>query len=342
MKYALFAFFLALGACAQDATKPASLDIIDIPGKLLFGNPAGDPPTRRVALFSPAETTGAIPLVLYLPGWGGSSEDSIARGTNDWLAQTVVRLAAAGHPVRIAAVDARSRYGGSQYLDSTALGNYAQYLVDEVMPIIEKRHPLPPDTKWIVAGHSSGGFGALRLGMGRGATIGAVVALSPDSDLDVTHIGFSKDAGVRSITPADLEAAMSPTPKMPRNGTAQMMLGLSANYAPAGKLGRFEWIYDAEGKWRADIWQRWLDQDPLTLVRKKADAFSPSQRIYLDGAEHDEFGANIGARKIHDVLKTRAAPVTFLETPGHHSDLMVERLVRGILWARGAEPKELK
>ena len=340
MKYALFAFFLALGACAQDATKPATLDIIDIPGKLLVGNPAGDPPARRVALYTPAGTKGAIPLVLYLPGWGGSSEDSIARGTSDWLAHTVVRLAAAGHPVRIAAVDARSRYGGSQYLDSPALGNYAQYLVEDVMPAIEKRHPLPPDTKWIVAGHSSGGFGALRLGMRRN-TIGAIVALSPDSDLDTTHIGFAKDAGVRAITPADLEAAMAPTPKMPRNGTAQMMLGLSANYAPSGKPGRFEWIYDAEGKWRPDIWQRWLEQDPLTIVRKNADAYSAAQRIYLDGAEHDEFGANIGARKIHETLSTRASQVTFLETPGRHSDLMVERLTRGILWARGAQPQSL-
>lgn len=342
MKYTLFAFFLALGACAQDATKPASLEIIEIPGKLLIGNPAGDPPARRVALFSPAEVKGPIPLVLYLPGWGGSSEDSIARGTKDWLAHTVLRLAATGHPVRIAAVDARSRYGGSQYLDSPALGNYAQYLTDEVMPAIEKRHPLPPDTKWIVAGHSSGGFGALRLGMGRFITIGAVVALSPDSDLDVTHIGFAKDPGVRAITPADLESAMAPTPRMPTNGTAQMMLGLSANYAPSGKPGRFEWIYDADGKWRADIWQRWLEQDPLTIVRKKADAFSASQRIYLDGAEHDEFGANIGARKIHEVLSSRASQVTFLETPGHHSDMLVERLTRGILWARGAKPTELK
>lgn len=342
MKSALFTFFLALAACGPDGAKPVSLDIIDIPGTLLVGNPAGDPTARRVALFSPAGNKAALPLVLYLPGWGGSSEDSIAGGTDDWLAQVVVRLAAAGHPVHIATVDARSRFGGSQYLDSAALGNYAQWLAGEVMPVVQKRHPLPKETKWIVAGHSSGGFGALRLGMGRGASIGAVVALSPDSDLDVTHIGFARDAGVRAITHADLEAAMSTTPRMPRNGTAQMMLGLSANYAPAAKTGRFEWLYDAEGKWRADVWQRWINQDPLTIVRKKADAFSASQRIYLDGAEHDEFGANIGARKIYEVLKTRPAPVTFLETPGHHSDLMVERLVRGILWARGAKPTELK
>ncbi len=329
---ALLFTLIALSACAEER---ATLTVLDIPGKLLADNPAGDPPARRVALYSPVKADAALPLVLYLPGWGGSSEDSIARGSRDWLAEVVARLAAAGHPIRIAAVDARSRYGGSQYLDSTATGNYAQWLTREVMPAIEARHPLPPGAKWIVAGHSSGGFGALRLGMGRADTFAAVVALSPDSDLGVTHIGFAKDPAVRAITRADLDAAMAPRPKMPASGTAGMMLGLSANYAPAVKAGRFEWLYDDDGRWRADVWQRWLEQDPLTIVGKKADAFAASQRIYLDGAEHDEFGANIGARKIYDILKSRPAPAIFTETPGYHADRLVERLVSGILWARG-------
>jgi S-formylglutathione hydrolase FrmB len=236
--------------------------------------------------------------------------------------------------MRIAAVDARSRYGGSQYLDSPALGNYARWLTDEVMPQILGKFALPPGAKWIVAGHSSGGYGALRLGMGREALFDAVVALSPDSDLDVTHIGFARDPGMKAITRAELDASMAKSFRMPANGTAQMMLGLSANYAPAKAVGRFEWFYDDNGAWRPEVWQRWIDADPLTIVSKNPAAFAPSQRIYLDGAEHDEFGANIGARKIYDVLKSRKSPVTFLETPGHHSDHIVERLVKGILWAR--------
>ena len=111
-------------------------------------------------------------------------------------------------------------------------------------------------------------------------------------------------------------------------------MGLCANYAPT-KPGRFDWLYDDRGAWRADVWQRWLDLDPLTIVRRRDDAFAASQRIYLDGAEHDEFGANIGARKIHDVLRTRSSPVTFYESPGNHADHLAERLVRGLAWVFG-------
>jgi hypothetical protein len=137
------------------------------------------------------------------------------------------------------------------------------------------------------------------------------------------------------VTAGDLAAAMTPgkDARLPSDGLARLVMGLCANYAPkTGAPGRFEWLYDEQGNWRADIWKRWLALDPLTLVRQKPTAFAATQRIYLDGAEHDEFGANIGAAKICEVLRTRQAAVTFYESPDHHSDHLAERLVRGLQW----------
>ena len=76
---------------------------------------------------------------------------------------------------------------------------------------------------------------------------------------------------------------------------------------------------------------------PLTLARKNEGAFGKAQRIFLDGAEHDEWGANIGARKIWEVLRTRPAAAMFRESPGHHSDRMAERLAKGLEWVLAAE-----
>jgi hypothetical protein len=171
--------------------------------------------------------------------------------------------------------------------------------------------------------------------MHRPAKFSAVVALSPDSDFEVTHKALVQQPGVRAVSGADLQAAMSlKNPRLPADGVAVLVMGLSANYAPAAdRPGRFEWLYNERGEWRPSAWQRWLDLDPLTLVRKNANAFAPAQRIYLDGAEHDEFGANIGARKIYEVLLPRQSPVTFYESPGHHSDHLPDRLARGLAWA---------
>jgi hypothetical protein len=79
-----------------------------------------------------------LPLVIYLPGWGGSSEDVIAQG-GGWLARTVDKMAGSGLALRIAVVDGRSHYGGSQFLNSGATGEYADYVADEVAPAVEGR-----------------------------------------------------------------------------------------------------------------------------------------------------------------------------------------------------------
>jgi hypothetical protein len=319
----------------------AQLEVLEVRSTKLKSNPLGDPATRRVAVIVPDGTKvdAPLPLVIYLPGWGGSSEDVIAQG-GGWLGRTVDRMASAGFPLRIAVVDGRSRYGGSQFLNSGATGEYADYVADEVSPAVEARYPLAREAAFprIIAGHSSGGYGALLLAMDHQRKFAAVVALSPDSDFEVTHKPLVQQSSVRTLSPAEVEAAMAPAGKfqLPGDGLARMVVGLCANYAPvAGKPGRFEWLYDARGAWRQEAWQRWLDLDPLHVVRRRADAFAATQRIYLDGAEHDEFGANIGARKIHDVLRERKSPVTFYESPGHHNDRMTERLIRGLGWVLG-------
>jgi S-formylglutathione hydrolase FrmB len=327
---------LAFVGSLEAAAFAARLDVLDIPGVTLRDNPLGDPAARRVAVFVPDEAKDGtpLPLVIYLPGWGGSSEDAIAQGSGAWSGRVVDEMAGRKLPVRLAVVDGRSRYGGSQFLNSTATGRYADYVAEDIVPALDARYA-PDKGVRLISGHSSGAYGALLLAMNRHELFTAVVALSPDSDFEVTHKPLVQQPGVRAVTRADLDAAMAPAgrARMPGDGLAQLIMGLCANYAPiAGQPRRFEWLYDDRGQWRAEAWQRWLDLDPLTLAGKNADAFAPTQRIYLDGAEHDEFGANIGARKIHAVLRSRKSPVTFYESPGHHSDRLSERLVRGLRW----------
>ena len=322
MRFSTFVTALIFAATAS----AAQLEIVSLTSAKLRGNPLGDPVTRRIAIFRPDAAKDA-PLVVYLSGWGGSSEDAIAEGKNAWFGRVVDALAARGLPFRIAVVDGRSRYGGSQFLNSTATGDYADYVSEEIVPLLTKAG----NQTCIIAGHSSGGYGALMLAISHHEKFPAVVALSPDSDFETTHKPLVEDPSVRAVTRAELDAAMAPA--KPAHLPASLFLGLCANYAPiAGKPGRFEWLYDDRGRWRAEAWARWIALDPLTVVRKNPGAFAKTQRVYLDGAEHDEFGANIGARKIHEVIREKVPRSTFYESPGHHSDRLAERLIRGLTW----------
>jgi S-formylglutathione hydrolase FrmB len=214
-------------------------------------------------------------------------------------------------------------------LNSTAQGNYADYVADEIVPAVEAQHPA---TKRVIAGHSSGGYGALMLAMAWPKLFGGVVALSPDSDFEVTHRPVVEQPEVRRVTQKQVDAFTAEGARAPADGLVSLILGLSAAYTPATQPGRIEWLYDDAGKLRQTVWERWLAKDPLVIVRSRTNAFASDQRIYLDGAAHDEWGFNVSARKIFDLLRERPGPVTFNEPPGGHSDGVPERLARGLVW----------
>src|ERR1022692_1402488 len=298
--------------CAADAR----LEVVTLESRALKNNPLHDPDTRPVPVFLPAQATNGarLPVIYYLPGYGNTTEGFI-ESSNVWLKFTQ-KIADEITPVVIVMVDGKTRWGGSQYLNSTAQGNYADYVCDEIVSAVESRHPAPTHgVRRIIAGHSSGGFGALRLGSSR-----------------------------QKLFDAEIEKIAAGTLPVPGDGDLNYALGLSAAYAPRGSNhpGEFQWLYDAKGNFREAIWQRWLDNDPLTIVRKNPDAFASGQAIYLEGAAQDEFSANIGARKIFEVLESRPARCTFYEPPGHHADHISERLQRGLEWVFKRPPTDIK
>lgn len=341
---ALATIFLSVPGSAR---ADARLEVIEFPSRVLKNNPLHDPVVRRVAVFVPDQITNhaALPVVYFLPGYGNSS-DKFIHDAKAWRAFTQ-KLADEVTPLLLVVVDGRNRWGGSQYLNSPAQGNYADYLCDEIVPLVEARYQITTNKpQRIIAGHSSGGFGALRLGMLRPKLFDGVVALSPDSDFQNSHLPLVKLPGVTNASLVQIKSFMAAEMKtpLPKDGDLTYALGLSAAYAPAGRWhpGQFAWLYDAHGQFKEKVWQRWLDNDPLTLVQRNKNAFRAGQSVYLEGAAQDQFGANVGARKIYEVIRDRPARCTFYEPPGKHSDHLQERLTRGLAWVFIRPLQEIK
>lgn len=331
----IFYFCALLLAALVSSAAGARLEIVTLESCALKNNPLQDPATRPVPIFLPAQATNGarLPVVYYLPGYGNSAGNFI-KDSNVWLKLTQ-NIADEITPVVLAVADGRTRWGGSQYLNSPAQGNYEDFVCDEIVSAVELLHPAPRNgVRRIIAGHSSGGFGALRLGGSRQKLFDAVIALSPDSDFPTSHLPLVKIASVANTPLAEIQKIVAGKAPVPENGDVNYALGLSAAYAPRGFFHRGEiaWLYDAQGKFREDVWQRWLDNDPLTIAQKNPRAFGANQSVYLEGAAQDEYSANLGARKIFEVLRARPALCTFYEPPGHHSDHVGERLQRGLAW----------
>ena len=321
------------------------LEVLTLDSVRLKDNPLHDPTKRQVAIFLPSQSTNGarLPVVYYLPGFGGSP-GSFINNSNVWSAFTQ-NIADEIKPVVLVVVDGRTRWAGSQYLNSAAQGNYEDYICDEIVPAVETHYPVPTNgVARLIAGHSSGGFGALRLGVSRQKLFQGVIALSPDSDFPTSHLPLVTVPGVTNVPLGDIKKIAAGRLPVPKDGDLIYALALSAAYAPRGHFhaGEFDWLYDAHGKFRNDVWQRWLANDPLTVVQRDLHAFGPGQIIYLDGAARDEYSANIGTRKIYEVLLARPNPCAFYEPPGHHADHVRERLQRGLAWVLGGPVMDIK
>ncbi len=335
MRFTLWLCLALLSAGGIFSTPAAQLEVITLHSQALKNNPLHDPDVRVVPIFIPSQATNGarLPIIYYLPGFGNSANKFVVN-SNAWLKFTQ-QFADEVTPVILVIGDGWTRWGGSQYLNSSAQGNYADFICDEVVRAAELTHPLPfTGVRRIIGGHSSGGFGGLRLGSARQDLFDAVIALSPDSDFMTSHLPLVKVRSVAQLSPTDAKKVSSGELPVPKDFDVQYALALSAAYAPADgkRQGEFDWLYDAHGNFRRPVWWRWLEHDPLTVVQKNRQAFSPAQKIYLEGAAQDQFAANIGARKIYEVLKLRRSPCTFYEPPGKHSDHVRERLQRGLEW----------
>ena len=76
------------------------------------------------------------------------------------------------------------------------------------------------------------------------------------------------------------------------------MIGMSACYSPnAESPWGFDLPFDLEtGEMREDVWQRWLEHDPVRLVEKSVENLKSLKLLYLDAGTRDEFALDLGAR----------------------------------------------
>ena len=154
----------------------------------LVGNPRGDPAKRPVIVYLPdcygREVERRFPVVYVLP----------LRRDRRHLVGAVVRLRrlpACHRPVHVfpghGAGNSRLRRRldwawGFPVRDSPATGPYQTYLLDDVVPWVDRRfRTLADKASRGIQGHSSGGLGALLAVLARPALFSAVAASAPDA-----------------------------------------------------------------------------------------------------------------------------------------------------------------
>jgi enterochelin esterase-like enzyme len=307
---------------------PTQTVIEQFTSRVLADNPLGDPATRPLPIILPPdyESSGKrYPVIYGLTGFTGSGLSMLNFAA--WqpnLPQRIDRLMAEDRlsPAIYVLPDCFTRYGGSQYLNSTAIGRYEDYVIDEIVPHIDRAYRTAGRG---VFGHSSGGYGALMLGMKHPDVFGAVACHSGDMAFDLVYrpdfpkfVNAIQKAGGVEQWWIEFERKVK---KEGRDYDAINILAMAAAYSPnpIAQPLPIDFPFDLETcELRSDVWARWLERDPVLLADRYADNLKQLRLLFIDCGSRDEFNLHFGARSLVKKLKALGVPHEYEEFDDGH------------------------
>jgi enterochelin esterase-like enzyme len=340
-----------------------TLIVLEHTSKILKDNPLGDPAVRKVAAWLPPQydedTPGRRFPVLYdLVGFTGSGLSHVGWkpfGENvPERAARLIRKQKMG-PAIVVFPDCFTALGGNQYVNSSAIGNYADYLTREIIPFVDREfRTLAGREHRGCFGKSSGGYGSILHGMKYARYWGAIASHSGDAYFDFVYrndwpntlnelarhrapkrapgpydaLGESRRRGLdEGLDDGRIKRFLGHVWKKEKLSTAEghclMNVCMAATYDPDPRapLG-FRVPFNLEsGELIETRWRRWLAHDPVNLVAKYRDALRSLRGIYLDCGWRDQYQIHYGARILSKRLAAAGVRHTYEEFDDNHSDI---------------------
>ncbi len=294
-----------------------------------------------------------FPVFYGLAGYLGSGPSQVNwQPFNENVPERVARLMQDGAmgPVILVFPDCFTRLGGNQYINSSALGAYGDYLHGELVPCIDAHfRTLKAPAHRGLFGKSSGGYGALMQAMLAPHVWGGVVSHAGDAGFDLAYRPHWPDTLDRlarfapmDSNPPDAEtlarlqqglddgrvkAFLDHLFRQERLSAAEthalMNLGMAATYDPDPDAPNgFRLPFDLfSGELLPSRWQRWLDWDPVGAAARHAPALRALRLLYLDCGWHDQYHLHYGARQLQRTLAEAGVRHHYEEFDGTHSGI---------------------
>lgn len=291
--------------------QPGTVKIFKHSSQVLKNNPLGDQSDRELYVYLPPGYDGKkrFPVVYCLTGFTGRGKmllndsaftPNLAERMDKLIDENSIK------PMIVVMPDCFTHYGGSQYINSTATGNYEDYLTDEIVPFVDENLLTIADkNSRAVMGKSSGGYGALICGMRHAAQFGLICSTSGDCYFEMLYLPEFPKAfrAIRGYPKRLLARFWDENEKKGKHDFDGLnIIGMSACYSPNGT--DFELPFNVQtGELREEIWQKWLENDPVRLVEKSVENLSSLKLLFIDAGTRDEFALDIGARVFCERLK---------------------------------------
>jgi S-formylglutathione hydrolase FrmB len=344
----------------QDGT----IVVLEHESRILSDNPLGDPHVRKLAVWLPpqydqAATRGRgrrFPVLVDMAGFMGSGLAHVGwKNFSENLPERAARLIHERKmaPAVLVFPDCFTALGGNQYVNSSAIGAYADYLTKEIVPFVDHEfRTLASREHRGCFGKSSGGYGAIIHGMKYPSTWGAIADHSGDAYFEYVYWHdwpntLSELAKYRAtkFTPgrynvakmakgADrglddgrvrrfLEAVWSKPKLTAAEGHCIMNLCMAASYDPDPKAPNgFRLPFNLEtGEVIERRWKAWQKNDPVNLVKQYRANLKSLRGIYIDCGWRDQYHIHYGSRILSKRLLAAGIRHTYEEFDDNHSDV---------------------
>ncbi len=348
----------------RPAGASGTLVVLEHVSHVLQDNPLGDPHARKLAVWLPPQYdrgAGAgpgrrFPVLWDLVGFTGSGlAHTNWRPFDENVPERAARLVHERKmgPAIIVFPDCFTSLGGNQYVNSSAIGNYADYLVRELIPFVDREfRTLASREHRGCFGKSSGGYGAIIHGMKYARHWGAIADHSGDALFDFCYYcdwprtlneldKFREPA--RKSGPIDVAAAARTAGGGVDDGRVQrflehvwrkeklsdaeahalMNLAMAASYDPdpAAPNG-FRVPFNLEtGELLPERWKAWLRHDPVRLVGRYRANLQSLRGIYIDCGWRDQYHLHYGTRLLSLRLAEAGIAHRYEEFDDTHSSI---------------------
>lgn len=313
------------------------LERLTLDSALLRDNALGDPHERPLWVYLPPGYDDAprarYPVIYQLQGFTGQVDMWANRSAfrRSFLELLDELFASGGAPPCIVAFpDCWTSLGGSQFLDSPATGRYHSYLTDEVVPFVDARfRSLAAREHRAVAGKSSGGYGAMVTAMLRPELFGGLATHAGDALFEVCYepdfrecVRALRDGYGGSFERFFADHRARPALSKPSDHVLMNVWGMAACYS-ADPDGRVRLPFDPDtGRMKLDVWERWLERDPVRMAPLHAEALRSMRAVYIDAGRRDQWFLELGAEAFRRECAAASAPdVCFELFEGTHSGI---------------------
>jgi hypothetical protein len=341
-----------------------SLVVLEHQSKVLRDNPLGDPSVRRLAIWLPpgydeGATRGRgkrYPVLVDMAGFTGSGLGHIGwKNFSENLPERAARLVNEGRmaPAVLVFPDCFTALGGNQYINSSAIGRYADYLTKEIVPFVDREFRTRASREHRGCfGKSSGGYGAIIHAMKYPQTWGAIADHSGDAYFEFVyghdwpntlselakHRPRQRAPGPVNVRAAQRGADAGRDDGRVRNflqsvwrknrmtsaeGHCLMNLCMAASYDPDPRVPNgFRLPFNLEtGEIIPKRWDAWRRHDPIHLVREYRRNLATLRGIYIDCGYRDQYHIHYGCRILSKRLSEAGVRHTYEEFDDTHSDI---------------------